>query len=204
MKVILTENIPKLGEVGDVCSVADGYARNFLLPQGFAIVATDGTLRQVSNLKRQETRRRDRVRADAETVKKSLEQVTLTFEAKVGETGRLYGSITSSDIADRIEQVTGNEIDRRKIVLDNPLRQLGQYAVPVRLLPDLTADLVVVVEPEEEEELPEEVRAALEEEGILQDVEEIEGLEGEDVADTDTTVEDTTVEGTAAEEAAPA
>lgn len=199
MKVILTENIPKLGEVGDVCDVADGYARNYLLPQGFAIVATDGTLRQVTNLKRQEARRRDRVRADAETLKQSLGQITLTFAAKVGETGRLYGSITSSDIADRIEQVTGDVVDRRKIVLDNPLRQLGQYEVPVRLLPDLTADVVVVVEPEEEEELPEEVRAVLEEEGILQEVEEIEALEEEEVSETGAGAEDTT-----AEEAAPA
>lgn len=193
MKVILIENVPKLGEVGDVCDVADGYARNYLLPEGFAIVATDGTLRQVTNLKRQEAHRRDRVRADAEGLKKSLEQLTLTFAAKVGETGRLYGSITSSDIADRIQQLTGDEIDRRKIVLDNPLRQLGQYEVPVRLLPDLIANLTVIVEPEEEEELSEEVRAALEEEGILHDLEE------EAAAETEAGVTDTT-----AEEAAPA
>ena len=103
MKVILTENLPKLGEVGDVCDVADGYARNYLLPQGFAIVATEGTLAQVDNLKRQEARRRKRVRGDAVSFKEAIEELSLAFTAKVGETGRLYGSITSSDIAERIE-----------------------------------------------------------------------------------------------------
>lgn len=174
MEVILTENLPKLGEVGDVCDVADGYARNYLLPQGFAIVATPGALKQVENLKRQERRRRERVRGEATELVEALEELVLTFGAKVGETGRLYGSITSGDIAERAEEATGQEIDRRKIILDNPLRELGRFEVPVRLLPDLTAQLTVVVEPEEEEELPEEVRTALEEEGILVSTEEAE------------------------------
>lgn len=183
MKVILTDNLPKLGEVGDVCDVADGYARNYLLPQGFAIVATEGTLKQVKNLKRQEARRRERLHGDATSLKETLEALSLTFEAKVGETGRLYGSITSSDIAERIEEVTGEEIDRRKIVLDNPLRELGSFEVPVRLLPDVTAQLSVIVEPEEEEMLPEEVREALEEQGILV------GTEEEDFETTEETAE---------------
>lgn len=177
MKVILTDNLPKLGEVGDVCEVADGYARNYLLPQGFAIVATEGTLSQVENLKRQEAHRRKRVRGDATALKEALEELTLAFEAKVGETGRLYGSITSTDIAERIEEVTGQEVDRRKIVLDNPLRELGKFEVPVRLLPEVIAHLTVTVEPEEEEVLPEEVREALEEEGILVSAEEEEAPE---------------------------
>lgn len=177
MKVILTENLPKLGEVGDVCDVADGYARNYLLPRGFAMVATEGALSQVENLKRQETRRRQRVRGDAEAFREELEGLSLTFEAKVGETGRLYGSITSGDIAERVEQITGHEIDRRKIVLDNPLRELGRFQVPVRLLPEVVAELTVLVEPEEEEELPEEVREALKQEGILVTEEEEEAEE---------------------------
>lgn len=180
MKVILTENLPKLGEVGDVCDVADGYARNYLLPQGFAIVATEGTLAQVDNLKRQEARRRKRVRGDAVSFKEAIEELSLAFTAKVGETGRLYGSITSSDIAERIEEVTGREMDRRKIVLDNPLRELGRFEVPVRLLPEVTAQLTVLVEPEEEEELPEEVREALREEGILVSTDEEEETEEEE------------------------
>ncbi|RME49202.1 MAG: 50S ribosomal protein L9 [Chloroflexi bacterium] len=167
MKIILTENLPKLGEVGDICEVADGYARNYLLPQGLAIVATEGALKQVDNLKRQEARRRERVRDDAIAFKEVLEGLSLVFAAKVGETGRLYGSITSGDIADRIEEITGHEVDRRKIILDNPLKQLGTFQVPIRLLPEVTAQLTVVVEAEEEEELPESVREALEEEGIL-------------------------------------
>lgn len=172
MKVILTDNLPKLGEVGDVCEVADGYARNYLLPQGLAIVATEGALRQIGNLKRQEAHRRDRMRDDAVAFKETLEGLSLAFVAKVGETGRLYGSITSSDIAERIEELTGHEVDRRRIVLDNPLRQLGMFQVPVRLLPEVTAQLTVTVEPEEEEELPESLREVLEEEGILVAVDE--------------------------------
>ncbi len=172
MKVILIDNIPKLGEVGDVCDVADGYARNYLLPQGSAIVATEGALAQVDNLKRQELRRRERVRGDAVLFKEVLEELSLAFEAKVGETGRLYGSITSGDIAERVEEVAGYELDRRKIILDNPLKELGRFEVSVRLLPDVTAQLSVLVEPEEEEELPEEVREALKEEGILVSTEE--------------------------------
>lgn len=180
MKVILTENLPKLGEVGDVCEVADGYARNYLLPQRIAVVATEGALKQVDNLKRQEARRRDQVRGDAIAQREMLEGLSLAFTAKVGETGRLYGSITSSDIAERIEEVTGQEVDRRKILLDNPLRQIGAFEVPIRLLPEVTAQLKVVVEPEEEEELSESVREALKEEGIL-----IEPEEEEDLADAE-------------------
>ena len=178
MKVILTDNLPKLGEVGDICDVADGYARNYLLPQGFAMLATQGALKQVDNLKRQETRRRARLRGDAEAQKAILSELTLTFQAKIGETGRLYGSITNSDIAQRIEELTEQEIDRRKIVLDNPLRQIGTYQIPIRLLPDVVAEITVNVDSEEEVELPDDVREALEEEGILVSTVE----DGEDTA----------------------
>ena len=151
MKVILVEDMPKLGEVGDVVEVADGYARNYLIPQGIAVVATEGTLKQVENLKRQEARRRERLRGDALAFREQLDGLTLVFKAKVGETGRLYGSITSSDIAERIAEVTGREVDRRKILLDNPLKELGSFQIPIRLLPDVTAQVTVVVEGEEEE-----------------------------------------------------
>lgn len=183
MKVILTENLPKLGEVGDICEVADGYARNYLLPQGFAILATEGALKQVDNLKRQEARRRERVRGGALAFKETLEGLSLVFAARVGETGRLYGSITSSDIAQRIEEVTGEQVDRRKIILDNPLRVLGTFEVPIRLMPEVTAQLTVVVEPEEEEELPESVREALEEEGLLVAIDEEATEEDETVSE---------------------
>jgi large subunit ribosomal protein L9 len=172
MKVILTENMPKLGEVGDVCDVADGYARNYLLPQGLAVLATAGSLKQVNNLKRQEIHQRERLRGDAEVLKAQLEKLTLRFTAKVGETGRLYGSITSGNIAEQIEEQTGQEVDRRKIILDNPLKELGRFAVPIRLLPDVVAQLAVIVESEIEQVLPESVREALEGDGILTAVED--------------------------------
>jgi len=151
MKVILIEDMPKLGEVGDVVEVADGYARNYLIPQGIAVIATEGALKQIENLKRQEARRRERLRGDAMAFKEQLDRLTLVFEAKVGETGRLFGSITSSDIAERIAEVTGREVDRRKVMLDNPLKEVGTFQVPIRLLPDITAQVTVVVEGEAEE-----------------------------------------------------
>ncbi len=200
MKIILTENLPKLGEVGDICEVADGYARNYLLPQGLAIVATEGALKQVDNLKRQEARRRERVRDDAIAFKEVLEGLSLVFAAKVGETGRLYGSITSGDIADRIEEITGHEVDRRKIILDNPLKQLGTFQVPIRLLPEVTAQLTVVVEAEKEEELPESIREALEEEGILVATDE-EEESSEEVEATDDESESPETIGPAEEDA---
>jgi large subunit ribosomal protein L9 len=180
MKVILIEDLPKLGEVGDVCEVADGYARNYLIPQGLAIVATEGALRQVENLKRQEARRRERIRGDAVAFKEQLDSLTLVFQAKVGETGRLYGSITSGDIAERIEELTGREVDRRKVVLDNPLKELGTFRIPIRLLPDVVAEVTVVVEGEAEEEpiVLEEEEEPTEEVSEAEDIEaESEGVE---------------------------
>jgi large subunit ribosomal protein L9 len=150
MRVILTNNIPKLGEVGDVCEVKAGYGRNYLLPQGLAIAASSGALKQISDLRRTEERRQNRVRSATQDFAKRLERLDLVFTAKVGQTGRLYGSITSSDIADRVEELIGEEIDRRKIMLDESIRSLGEHEVPVHLMPGVDAHLKVMVQPDGE------------------------------------------------------
>ncbi len=150
MKVILTKNVPKLGEVGDICEVASGYGRNYLIPQGMAILATAGARRQVDDLKRTERRRLARLRSDAEQLAERIAGTRLEFWARVGETGRLYGSITAADIAEALAARIGVEIDRRKIHLEEPLRTLGEHEVMVHLLPQVEASIVVNVEAEAE------------------------------------------------------
>ncbi len=149
MKVILTKSVPKLGEVGDICEVAPGYGRNYLIPQGLAILATAGARRQVEDLKRTERRRLARLRSDAEQLADRIRGARLEFAARVGETGRLYGSITASDIAAALLEHAGVEIDRRKIHLEEPLRTLGEHEVTVHFLPQVEATIVVNIEPEQ-------------------------------------------------------
>jgi len=149
MRVILTSNVPKLGQVGDVCTVKPGYGRNFLLPQRLAVLASPGALRQVDDLKRTETKRQDKVRGEMTGLANRIGRERLTFTAKVGETGRLYGSITASDIADALAERIGEDVDRRKIILDESIRTLGEHVVPIHLMPGVDAHVTVVVEAEE-------------------------------------------------------
>lgn len=150
MKVILTSDVPKLGQVGDICRVADGYGRNYLVPQGLAMLATEGGRKRIDDLKRSENRRQDRVRHEMETLAKRIEALRLSFTAKVGETGRLYGSITSSDIAAAIEAEIETPIDRRKIVLDETIRTLGVQEVPIHLMSGVTANVTLEVVADDE------------------------------------------------------
>lgn len=148
MKVVLTQNVPGLGRVGDVKEVADGYARNYLIPRGLAVLATEGRVRMVQEQKEaqaaQAARQTQRIAALAER----MEQLTLTFRAKAGPTGRLYGSITPTDIAEALERELKMPFDRRKILAD-PLRSLGDHTVQVRLGRDRVASVQVRIEPEE-------------------------------------------------------
>jgi large subunit ribosomal protein L9 len=137
-----------LGVVGDVKTVADGYARNYLIPRGLARLATDGELRQVEQHKRAAAKRAQRELADAQAMGERLSQMTLVFEARAGEGTRLYGSITSGDIAERISQELERDFDRRKIQLDAPVRQLGTHQVPIRLTADIGVEITVVIERE--------------------------------------------------------
>ncbi|MFN2114307.1 MAG: 50S ribosomal protein L9 [Anaerolineae bacterium] len=150
MRVILTNNVPKLGEVGDVCNVAPGYGRNYLIPQGLAILATPGAVKQIDDLKRTEARRQDKIRAEMSDFGQRIGNLHLSFTAKVGETGRLYGSITAANIADEIEAELGEPVDRRKIILDESIRTLGSHVVPIHLMPGVDAAVHLEVVADEE------------------------------------------------------
>jgi large subunit ribosomal protein L9 len=147
MKVLLVQDVENLGEAGEVKKVADGYGRNYLIPGGLAVLATSGALKQADLHRRRATRRRERISAEMAALARAIEQTTLTFKAKAGEKGRLYGSVTTADIAEKLAESLGQEVDRRKIVLQAPIKQLGSHTVTVRLSGDHTADFSVVVDP---------------------------------------------------------
>lgn len=147
MEVILKEDVPKLGHRGDVVKVAEGYGRNYLLPRKLAIEATIANKAVIEQMKHSAVRRSAVEKADSEALAKQLEGVSLKFQRKAGEKDHLFGSVTSSDIADALEQ-KGFNIDRRKIQLNDPLKSLGEFDVPVRLHRDVTSRVKVLVEKE--------------------------------------------------------
>nr|HID12616.1 50S ribosomal protein L9 [Anaerolineae bacterium] len=148
MKIILTRDVPNLGQAGDVKDVATGYARNYLIPKGLAVKATSGALKEFERRRAAEARRTERLAARAEALAQRLSSITLTFEAKAGEKGRLYGSITPADIAEALEREVGERLDRRKHILSEPIRQVGEHTVSVRLAADVVAEVKVMVKPE--------------------------------------------------------
>jgi large subunit ribosomal protein L9 len=132
MKIILREDVEKLGNAGEVASVRDGYARNFLVPRGLAYVATAGALKKIEGEMKQRAKRIDREKVEIQGVADKLSGVSITIPMKVGEEDRLYGSVTNQVIAERLGQ-QGYAVDRRSIVLEEPIRTLGQHEVQVRL-----------------------------------------------------------------------
>jgi large subunit ribosomal protein L9 len=150
MKVLLTEDVEKLGSAGDIVTVADGYARNYLIPNQFAVKATAGVVKQAEVVRRQGRRKRERIVAEMEALAKKLNGLQLAFEANAGEKGRLYGSVTRDDVIEAVEAKIGEEIDRRKLEME-PLRQLGLHTVPVRLSAELAPELVVIIHREGED-----------------------------------------------------
>jgi len=150
MEVILKEDINKLGHRGDVVKVAEGYGRNYLLPQKLAIEATAANKVVIEQMKASAVRKSAQEKVDAEAFSTQLSAVELVFERKVGEHEHLFGSVTSSDIAHELE-AKGYTIDRRKISLDEPLKSLGEYHVPVKLHRDVTSHIKVVVKSDQPE-----------------------------------------------------
>ncbi len=146
MKVILTQDVATLGKSGDMKSVADGFATNFLIPKRLAVPAAGGAYRawQHDVASREEKRKRER--EDAEVAATRIASTTLTMGVKVGDGGKLYGSITTKDIADALGR-RGIEVDRHKIDLEEPLKSLGTYKVAVKVSSGLTPEVTVVVEP---------------------------------------------------------
>ena len=146
MKVILTRDVATLGKSGEMKSVADGYATNFLIPRKLAVPAAGGAYRAWQHDIASREEKRTRERADAEIAANRIASTTLTMGVKVGEGGKLYGSITSKDIADALGR-RGIEVDRHKIELEEPLKSLGTYKVAVKVYQGLTPEVTVVVEP---------------------------------------------------------
>ena len=179
MKVILTRDVPNVGDAGDVKNVAAGYARNYLIPRGLAVKATPGTLKEFERRRTAEASREERLAARAQELAGRLSNVTLAFEAKAGETGRLYGSVTTGDMAEALEREIGEKFDRRKNILSDPIRQVGRHTISVRLAPDVVAEVKVVVKPEGGE-LPEEAAAEPAEEAEPADAGEQSGDQTED------------------------
>jgi len=147
MEVILKEDVPKLGARGDVVKVAEGYGRNFLLPRKLAIEATRGNRAVIEQMKQAALRRAATDKAEAEAQAKQLETVTLSFTRKAGEKDQLFGSVTSSDIGAALE-AKGYSLDRRKIHLDEPLKHIGEFKVPIRLYKGVEATVKVLVDKE--------------------------------------------------------
>jgi len=150
MELILREDVPKLGRRGEVVQVSDGYGRNYLLPKKLAMPANAGNRKVIEQMKAATLRREATEQGEAEQLGKMLATVTVSIARKAGETGTLFGSVTSLDVGEALEKA-GYHIDRRKILLEDPIKQLGEYSVPVRLHRDVTASVTVQVVAEKEE-----------------------------------------------------
>lgn len=144
MQVILREDVDKLGKIGDTVKVKDGYARNYLIPMKKAIEATPKNLRALEHAKKMVSDRLRRLKKEAATVADRLKTISVVIKAKAGEEGKLFGAVTSMDIAEAV-RAQGIEIDRRKIILDEPIKRLGEYTVQVKLHADVAADIKVSV-----------------------------------------------------------
>lgn len=144
MKVLLIKDVYKLGRAGDVRRVADGYGRNFLLPQGLAVLATPGALKQADHIRAKAEARRVVLNNEMGGIAKLLDGVVLSFTSKAGETGKLYGSITTQMIADAINEKVGTRIDRRQIEVQ-PIRTLGEHKAHIRLTVDLIPEITINV-----------------------------------------------------------
>ncbi|MBN1261942.1 MAG: 50S ribosomal protein L9 [Anaerolineae bacterium] len=148
MKVVLTRDVKGVGKANEVKAVSEGYARNYLLPRGLAIPATKEAITAAERHVMDSQKREERLRAESERVAEKLRVVPLVFQVKAGETGRLYGSITNKDIAQAISKVLGAPFDRRQIILEHPIRDIGIHLVDLKLAGNVAAQVRLVVEAE--------------------------------------------------------
>ena len=154
MKIVLRQDVPKLGEAGTIQEVKPGFARNYLIPQGMAVLATAGEIKTAEHNGAVKARKIAKQEAQLQTLADKIEGKRLEFTARAGEGGRLYGSITAGDIADELAKIVGEEIDRRRVVLEDPIRQLGEHAVTVHLVGRLRPAITVAVVGDAEYQLP--------------------------------------------------
>jgi large subunit ribosomal protein L9 len=148
MKVILQRTVERLGDPGDVADVADGYARNYLIPRGLAIRAEKGAIRHATSLKRAHETRTVARKGEFEALAARLLQQPIAVRARVGEEGRLFGSVTAADVAGALAAQAGIDVDRKDVHLDEPIRSVGTHEVRVHLFPDVDPVLTVDVQPE--------------------------------------------------------
>ena len=148
MKVLLTQDVYNLGHAGEVKNVADGYGRNYLLPRGMAVLATAGSLKRADAVRNAAVKRRAQEQSDMEAVAQVIGGQMLHFQVRTGEKGKLYGSITAGNIADKLTQILGKEFDKRKVALREPIRDIGAHVVTVRLTADISPTVNVIVTPE--------------------------------------------------------
>jgi large subunit ribosomal protein L9 len=145
MKVLLIKDVPELGTAGEVYAVAGGYARNYLMPRKLAVLATKGALKQAEEIKQSALRARARERANAEAQSEMIKGKKLLFTANAGDNNRLYGSVTAAEIAERLAEACGFEVDRRRIELEHPIRELGIFDLSIRLMPEVHSTFKVGV-----------------------------------------------------------
>jgi large subunit ribosomal protein L9 len=146
MKIVLRDDVENLGRKGDVVEVADGYARNYLVPRGLAMKATKGVIAQAESMRRNRTARDSRERESAQATANAISGLRLEIPARAGEGGKLFGSVTAADVAEALQAQKGIEIDRRKLAgLEEPVKEVGEVEVVVTLHPDVAATLVVAV-----------------------------------------------------------
>jgi len=151
LKVILTKDIDKLGSFGDVVSVKDGYAKNFLIPNGVAMIATSGNLKQAEILKKSRIKAEARSLKEANEIAEQLNGTKLIFKVKTSPEGKLYGSITNKDIAEKILSFKKIEIDRKKIEMEDSLKEVGSYNLEIKLYKDIKCNVIVSLEPDKKQ-----------------------------------------------------
>jgi len=144
MQVILLEDIPSLGKIGDMVKVSDGYGRNYLIPKKKAVFATEKNLKALQHEKSLVQQRLGKIKKDAVKMVQEIEKLSCTFAKNVGESGKLFGSVTSMEIEAFLKE-NGMDVDRKKIILEEPIKNLGMYTVAIKLQPEVTAHLKVWV-----------------------------------------------------------
>jgi len=149
MKVVLIKDVPGYGTFGDVVNVKDGFANNYLIPRGLALPATEGNIKHVQEILKQKRRKLEREKAKAQEIAEKINGLVIEIARPVGVTGKLYGAVTVSEIADKIKELADVEVDRKKIMLKAPIKNVGRYNLTVKLHPEVSATITVDVKPSE-------------------------------------------------------
>ncbi len=149
MKVILIKDVPGYGTFGDIVNVKDGFANNYLIPRGLALPATEGNIKHIQEVLRQKQRKLEREKAKAQEIAEKINGLVIEIAKPVGVTGKLYGAITVSEIADKIKELADVEVDKKKIMLRSPIKNVGRYNITIKLHPEVSATVVVDVKPSE-------------------------------------------------------